>query len=138
MKLLPLAAALFCFATSAVHAEEAVLFRMTSATGPDANGTTPAMVFQEVTRNDTSSSVEAEAGTVSATTGSMFLMRGACALMKERKKHAFNIEYLSKRPIRFNVHFAEAAPTAAGVGSAPRAKTISSAQCERVESLFTK
>ncbi|MES3023060.1 MAG: hypothetical protein V4857_15925 [Pseudomonadota bacterium] len=138
MKFLPFAAVLLCLAAPASHAEEAPLFRMTSDIGLEPNGKSPNLVFQEVVRNENSSTIEAEHGTGRVATKTMFVMRGACALMKERKKQAFTIVHLSKQPIRFNVQFLDESPVAAETGDAHAQKRVSSAQCELVESILKR
>src|SRR5690242_5158918 len=96
MNIKTLCTALLCIASLPLHAEEAPLFRMTSPAGD---------VFQEVERSEGSSTVEAVATSGSVAAKSMFLLRGSCALMKERDRQAFRIERLSRQPIRFVVRF---------------------------------
>jgi hypothetical protein len=131
MNIKTLCATLLCIAASSLHAEEAPLFRMTSPAG---------YVFQEVERGDNASTVEAVEASGSVAAKSMFLLRGSCALMKERDRQAFRIERLSKQPIRFIVRFVAAEPP----GAEPMGKAmdensvISSAFCNRLESIFTR
>ena len=138
MKFLPFAAVLLCLATPASQAEEAPLFRMTSDAGLEPKGKSPNLVFQEVERNENSSTIEAQHGTGRVATKTMFVVRGACALMKERKKQAFTIVHLSQQPIRFNVQFLDDAPVVTETNDAQAQKRFSSAQCELVESILKR
>jgi hypothetical protein len=129
MKFQPLFAGLLCLASASLHAGEAPLFRMTSDTG---------MVLQEVARSDDASTMEATQATGSVAAKSMFLLRGSCAVMKERGKQAFRIERLSKQPVRFILHFVppEAGHGDVAVQAMDENSTISSAFCDRIESVL--
>jgi len=130
---------LWC-ASASLHAENPPLFRMTSDSGIAADHNQPAMVFQEVQRSETSSTVEAVQTSGSVAAKSMFLLRGSCALMKERKETAFKIERLSKEPIRFTVHFVS--DDQLGGRNVDQAlnenSVISAARCDRIASLFAR
>ena len=130
---------LWC-ASASLHAESPPLFRMTSDPGIAADHNRPAMVFQEVQRSETSSTVEAVQTSGSVAAKSMFLLRGSCALMKERQKTAFRIERLSKEPIRFIVHFVS--DEQLGGRNTDQAlnedRVISAARCDRIASVFAR
>ena len=128
MNIKTLCATLFYLAASAVHAGEESLFRMTSPAGH---------VFQEVERKDDASTVEAVTASGSVAAKSMFLVRGSCALMKERKQQAFRIERLSRQPIRFIVRFVAPEDTnnQAPDPAMGEHAVISAAWCERLASL---
>jgi len=128
------------FASASLHAESPPLFRMTSDAGRAADHNQPAMVFQEVQRSESSSTVEAVQTSGSVAAKSMFLLRGSCALMKERQKNAFRIERLSKEPIRFIVHFVSDEQVGGrNADQAPGEESvISAARCDRIASLFAR
>lgn len=131
MKLQPFFIALLCLASTGLYAGELQLFRMTSDTG---------MVLQEVERSDDASTMEASQATGSVAAKSMFLLRGSCALMKERGKQAFRIERLSRQPVRFIVRFV---PPESGAGDAAMQamdenSVISTAFCDRIESVLRR
>lgn len=131
MNINTLYAAFFCLVASPLHAGEAALFRMTSDTG---------MVLQELERNDTSSTMEATQGAGSVAAKSMFLLRGSCALMRERKQQAFRIEQLSRQPIRFIVRFVPPAlPDQETLGQPmDEHSVISAARCNVIEALLPR
>lgn len=136
MKILSFFLASFCLASVSVHAEDQPLFRMAFDAGQPPGAQLPNMVFQEIERNDNWSTVEAVQAAGSVVAKSMFLMRGSCALLKERQKQAFTIEALSKQPIRFKVHFVSG--DAAGVDAAgtPQRTVVSAAKCDAIETLI--
>ena len=140
MKTTFLSIVFLCCASASLHAETPPLFRVTSDAGMAADHNQPVMVFQEVQRSETSSTVEAMQTSGSVAAKSMFLLRGSCALMKERQKTAFRIERLSKEPIRFIVHFVSEEQL--GGRNADQAlnenSVISAARCDRIASLFAR
>jgi hypothetical protein len=137
MNIKTLCAALLCVAFPMLHAEEAPLFRMTSNAVDAADSNQPGMVFQEVERSENASTVEAIETHGSVAAKSMFLLRGSCALMKERHKQAFRIEPLSKRPVRFVVRFVspESPGSETPLQSMNEHSVISAARCSLFESI---
>jgi hypothetical protein len=131
---------LLWFASASLHAESPPLFRMTSDAVKAADNNRPAMVFQEVQRSESSSTVEVVHTFGSVAAKSMFLLRGSCALMKERQRSAFRIERLSKEPIRLTVHFVSGEQV--GGRNAEQApgedSVISAAFCDRIDALFAR
>ena len=140
MKITTACAALLCSASATLHAQDAPLFRMTSNTGYIDDSRQPSMVFQEIERSETSSTVEAVQTSGSVAAKSMFLLRGSCALMKERAKQAFRTERLSSEPVRFVVRFVpgeELGPD--DLNQPPReGGVISAAKCDLVESVLAR
>ena len=88
--------ALFCLSACPAHAQEAPLFRMHSG----------AMAFQEVARDDRTSTIEMLHLGGSTLGKSMFMLRAGCSLMKERGMPGFTIEPLSRQPLRVLMRFA--------------------------------
>jgi hypothetical protein len=125
--------ALLCLATSLAHAEDAPLFRLASAGAGQ-----PGMIFQEIERSENASIVEATQSGGSVAAKSMFLLRGSCALMKERGKQAFRVEQLSRQPIRFSVRFVAAEPAAGEKVGQPldEGGVISAARCDSFQSVM--
>ncbi|TFW29121.1 hypothetical protein [Massilia horti] len=140
MKIKTLCVVLLFFATSTLYAAQAPLFRMTSNAGQAANGNQPSMVFQEVERSETSSTVEAVQTSGSVAAKSMFLLSGSCALMKERKKEAFKIERLSKQPIRFIVRFVSGENIGNEAFGQPIGEdaVIPAARCDLIQSVLAR
>lgn len=138
MKILATFTLLLCAACPVLRAGEAPLFRMTAGpSGEGGNG--PAMIYQEVARNDGYSTVEATAASGSVAAKSMFLMRATCALMKERQQGAFRIEQLSKMPIRFNVRFVAPEPgRSERLDQIGEGSVISAAQCDLIASVMPR
>lgn len=123
---------LLCLAAPVLHAGEP-LFRMTATLG----GAQKDSVFQEVERSDTSSTVEAVVHGASVAAKSMFMLRGSCALLKERDGHGFRIQPLSKQPIRFIVHLLPKEEVREiPIGQSMNQNSVISAQwCETIRSL---
>lgn len=118
---------------------ETPLFRMTSHAGAPAGWNQPAMVFQETERRDTWSTVEAVQVSGSAAAKSMFLLRGSCALMKERNKQGFVIVPLSRQPVRFAVQFVSDEKAGGALDRAiAEGAVTSAARCELVESMLAR
>jgi hypothetical protein len=140
MKITIACAALLCFATATLHAQDAPLFRMTSNNGYGADSNQPSMIFQETERSDTASIVEAVQSSGSIAAKSMFLLRGSCALMKERGKRAFRTERLSRDPIRFIVRFVPGDDLDPDdLNQPPReGSVISAAKCDLIESVLAR
>jgi hypothetical protein len=134
MKIKILSAFLLCVFAFQLHAADAPLFHMAASPAAHAGGIGPGMVFQEVERSDTASTVELlhPAGSVAAK--SMFLLRGACALAKERAKQGFRVVQLSRQPLRFSLRFAgaeDALEPRAGEDS-----VVSAAYCDALLRVF--
>jgi hypothetical protein len=140
MKITIACAVLLCFATATLHAQDAPMFRMTSNNGYVADSEQPRMVFQEMERSDTSSTVEAVQTSGSVAGKSMFLLRASCALMKERGKRAFTIERLSSEPIRLIVRFVSGEELDKDdLNQPPReGSVISAAKCDLIESVLAR
>ena len=93
-------------------AAEPQLFQLSVSGERVGNGKTLTMSYQELSRDVGSSVVEVifvSGGSVSA---SMFTLRGSCALALARGEQFFRVVTLSRKPIRFELHFlAEASET---------------------------
>lgn len=131
---------LLCVAAPQLHAADTPLFRMASDAPSHGNGDPPAMVFQEVERSDTASTVELPHPQGSVAARSMFLLRGACALMKERGRQAFTVTPLSRQPVRFVLRFLteESAVEPAPARPVSEGGPVSAANCNAMQSVFPK
>ncbi|MBQ5939034.1 MULTISPECIES: hypothetical protein [unclassified Massilia] len=138
MKIKILSAFLLCIFASQPHAADTPLFRMAASPAPNAGGISPGMVFQEVERSDTASTVELlhPAGSVAAK--SMFMLRGACALAKERGKRAFRLVQLSRPLLRVSLRFVseEDAGKSAPESLMGEDRVVSAAYCDGIRSVF--
>lgn len=120
--------ALLCLSARSAQAQESSLFRMHA----DAAGQ-PAMVFQEVARDDRTSTVELLHPGGSVLGKSMFMLRAGCSLMKERGMPGFTIEALSRQPLRLLMRFASAEEAREQGGQPLReGGLISAAHCEAI------
>ena len=135
MKKSTVIAALLCLVVISLHAEATPLFRMTSDQGTQPGGSPPGMAFQETERQENTSTVEASQEAGSAAAKSLFLLRGSCALMKERNKQAFTIEHLSRQPIRFKLNFVSA-DAATDPGTRTPGKIVTRKRCELVQAVL--
>lgn len=98
------------------------------------------MVFQEISRSEDASTVEASQVQGSVAAKSMFLARASCALMKERNWEAAGIERVSKEPVRLIIRSIPADPvrTEDGVRPAGRSKILTAAWCETAERILKR
>ena len=139
MKNIALTAVLFCLAASPLRAEDVQLFRMSAGAGAAAPGDHE-MVFQEISRSEDASTIEASHVRGSVAAKSMFLARGSCALMKERKWETAGIERVSKEPVRLIIRSIPAASvrTEDGVRPAGRGKILTASWCEMAERILKR
>ena len=138
MKMTFTLAALLCLATATLHAQHAPLFRMTSNNGYVDDNRQPAMVFQEIERSDGASTVE-----VVQTSGSVdgkltFVLRGSCALMKDRGQQAFEMERLPGATTHLIVRFVSAEGLDADDLNHPpvEGSVVSAAKCDLIDSIL--
>lgn len=101
-----LGTALLCISACAAQAQETPLFRLQSDAA--SAGGQPAMVFQEVARDETTSTVELLHASGSVLGKSMFMLKGGCGLMQERGMPGFTVEPVSRQPLRVLLRFSSA------------------------------
>lgn len=123
MMIRPFLFALSCLSACLAHAQDTPLFRMQSGT----------MVFQEVARDERTSTIDMLQLSGSVLGKSMFMLRAGCSLMKERGMPGFTVEALSRQPLRLLMRFASA-EEAREQGSQPLREggLISTAHCEAI------
>lgn len=140
MKIKRICVCLLCVAAAQLHAADTSLFRMASDAASHGNGDPPAMVIQEIERSDTASTVELLHPQGSVAAKSMFLLRGACALMKERAQQAFTVAPLSRQPVRFVLRFqtGESADKSGLERPVNEGGVVSAAYCNAMRSVFPK
>lgn len=111
--------ALFSFAA---QADEPLLFRLSVADAPVENGKVLDMEFEEVQRDEATSTVQVTRRSGGSVSSSMFVLRGMCGLARARGKQIFAIRPVDGDRMRFTATFPEA-PPAAG-------KYFTMAQCD--------
>lgn len=111
--------ALFSFAAQAA---EPPLFHLSVADAPVENGKVLDMEFEEVQRDEATSTVQVTRRSGGSVSSSMFVLRGMCGLARARGKQNFAIRPVDGDKTRFMVTFPDAPPA---VG-----KFFTMAQCD--------
>ncbi|UUZ53592.1 hypothetical protein LP419_33465 [Massilia sp. H-1] len=89
---------------------------------PVENGKVLNMAFQEVSRTETSSSVQITRRSGGSVSSSMFILRGMCGVARARGKQFFVTERVAGESDRLTVNFPASAPESG--------KVFTLAQCE--------
>ena len=109
----------------ATRAGDLQLFHLAVSDVPVENGKVLNMEFQEVVRDDLTSSVQITRRSGGSVSSSMFVMRGMCGLARSRGKQNFLAKHVEGDPDRYIVTFPETAPE--------RGKGFSISQCELMQ-----